>query len=115
MAGAVGQRVLINEAVEMLFECAGHFARTTGARAIPQALGSLSGKALDPLSQGRIGKVEGLGSGFNVMALDHGTDGLRPAKDPGLLGLFEHGLEGRQGMSGKLAFEGAYHFLLAGA
>jgi hypothetical protein len=50
------ERVLVHKPVEMLFQCAGHFARPTGARAIQQALCPLSGKALDPLSQGRIGK-----------------------------------------------------------
>jgi hypothetical protein len=51
--------VLINEVVEVLFECAGDFARATGARAIPQTLGSLIGKALHPFAQGRIRHMEG--------------------------------------------------------
>jgi hypothetical protein len=104
----MGQRVVIDEAVEMLFERTGHCARTTRAWAIEQSLRSLLGTALDPLSQGRIGKVEGLRDGRDVLARDHLTDGLRPAKDPGLLGLFEYGLSGRQGMSGKVAVEGAH-------
>jgi len=36
------------------------------------------------------------------------TDGLRPAKDPSLLGLLQDGLSGRQRMFGKVAFEGAH-------
>jgi hypothetical protein len=87
----MGKRIVIDEAVEMLFECTGHFARTTGAWAISHSLRSLMGKALDPLSQGRIGNVEGLGDGRDVLARDHLTDGLGPATDPGLLGLFEYG------------------------
>jgi hypothetical protein len=64
---------LINEAVEILFERTGiertgHFARTTGVWTIEQLLGSLTSKALDPLSQGRIGKVEGLENGLDAMA-----------------------------------------------
>jgi hypothetical protein len=86
------ERVLVHQTVEMLFQVAGHFTRATGAWAIEQTLYPLLGKALHPLSQGRIGKVEGRGGGVDVMALDHGTDGLRSAKDPGLLGLFEHRL-----------------------
>jgi hypothetical protein len=109
------ERVLIHQTVELLFQCAGHLARTTGARAIQQALGPLMGKALHPLSQGRIGEVEGCRDGIDVVPRSHRTDGLRPAKDPGLLRLFEHGLEGRQGMSGKVACEGAHRFLLEGA
>jgi hypothetical protein len=50
------------------------------------------GKALDPLSQSRMGKVEALGDGVDILACDDLTDGLRTAKDSGLLGLFEHGL-----------------------
>jgi hypothetical protein len=88
----MGQRVLINETVELLFERTGHFAWTTGAWAIQQSRRSFMGKALDPLSQGRIGKVEGLGDGLDVLARDHLTDGLSPAKDSGLLGLFEYRL-----------------------
>jgi hypothetical protein len=91
MDGAVLEWVLIDKAVEVLFECAGHFGRSTGARAIPQALGSLSGKTLHPLSQGGIGEVEGGRNGFDVVACNHLTDRLRTAKNPGLLGLFEHG------------------------
>jgi hypothetical protein len=74
----------------MLFKVTGHFAWATGAWTIEQALGPFLGKALHPLSQGRIGKMKSRGGGVDVMALDHGTDGLRAAKDPGLLGLFEH-------------------------
>jgi hypothetical protein len=54
------QGVLIDELVEVLFECAGHFWRSTGARAILQAWGSLLGIALHPFAQGGIGKMEGL-------------------------------------------------------
>lgn len=60
------------------------------------------------LSQGRIGKVEGLGDGLDVLARNRLTDGLSPAKDPALLGLFERSLSGRHGLSGKLAFEGVH-------
>ena len=88
----MGQRVLIDEAVELLFEFAGHFARTTGARAIQQTLRPFIGKTLYPLSQGGIGKVEGLGDDVHVVARNHRTDGLRTAKDPGLLKLFQHDL-----------------------
>jgi hypothetical protein len=76
----------------VLCECAGHFARSPGTRAIPQALGSLDGKTLHPLSQGGIGEVEGGRNGVDVVARNHLTDGLRTAKAPGLLGLFEHSL-----------------------
>lgn len=77
IAGAVGKRILVDEAVKMLFERPGHFAWTPRGRAIQQALGSLMGKALDPLAQRRIGKVEGLGDGGDVVAGDDLPNGLR--------------------------------------
>ena len=49
--------VLIDEAIEVLFQRAGDFGRSTGARAIHETLRALVGKAMDPLAQGRIGKV----------------------------------------------------------
>jgi hypothetical protein len=86
------QWVLIDETVEVLFEGAGHFWRAPGARAIPQALSSLIGKALHPFAQGGIGQMEGLGDALDVLARDHLTDGLGTAKDAGCLGLLEHGV-----------------------
>jgi hypothetical protein len=83
--------VLINEVVEVLFECAGDFAWATGARAISQTLGSLIGKALHPFAQGRIRHMEGGGDGGDVVTRDHRMDGLGTAKDTRLLGLLEHG------------------------
>ena len=50
------QGVLIDEAIEVLFQRAGDFGGATGARAIHQALRALVGKAMDPLAQGGIGK-----------------------------------------------------------
>jgi hypothetical protein len=90
--GTMLERVLIDEAVEVLFEGAGDFARPTGTGAIQQALGTLLGKALHPFAEGRIGKVEQHGDSIDVVARDDLTDGLRAAKDPGRLGLLEHGV-----------------------
>ena len=42
--------VLIDKVIEVLFEGAGHFGRSTGARAIQQPLGPLIGKALHPFA-----------------------------------------------------------------
>jgi hypothetical protein len=65
---------------------------------------------LHPLSQGGIGKVEVLGDGVDMVARDDLTDGLGAPKDAHRLGLFEYGLEGRHGMLGKVAFEGAHRW-----
>jgi hypothetical protein len=84
--------ILIHEAVEVLFECTGHFARAPGTRAIQQALWPLLRKALHPFSERGIGQVEGLGDGVDMVACHDLTDGLRTAKDAGLRGLFQDGL-----------------------
>jgi len=84
------QRVLIDEAVEVLFQDARDFTRSTSPGAIQQALGPLLGKALHPFAEGRIGKVEQRGDGLDVVARHDLTDRLRAAKDPGFLRLLEH-------------------------
>jgi hypothetical protein len=61
------------------------------ARAVQQALGPLLGKALPPCAESRIGNVEGRGDGGDAVACDDCTDGLGPAKSPGLLRLREPG------------------------
>jgi hypothetical protein len=81
--------VLLDETLKMLLKCRGHFGRSPWAWSIVQALGALCGKALHPFAQGRIGQVEGRGDGADVLTRDHRTDGLRPTKDPRLLGLLE--------------------------
>ena len=85
------QGVLIDEAIEVLFQRARDFGRATGARAIPQALGALLSKALYPFAEGRIRQVEGGGDGGDMVPRDHRMDGLGTTKDPRLLGLLEHG------------------------
>ena len=92
MERAMLEGVLIDEAIEVVFEFAGDFGRSAGARAIQQALGPFLGKALHPFAQGRIGQVEGGGDGGDVLARDHLTDGLSAAKDARLLGLLEQGI-----------------------
>lgn len=86
------QRVLINEAVEVLFQGARNFTRSTGTGAIPQALGALLSKALYPFAEGRIRQVEGGGDGGDMLTRDYRMDGLCTAKDTRLLGLLEHGV-----------------------
>jgi len=108
--GAVLKGIVIDKAVERLCEGAGHFAWPPGTRAIQQTLGPLLRKALHPFSESRIGQVEGLGDGVNMVACHDLTASLCPAEDPRLLGLLQYGLSGRQRMSGKVAFEGAHDF-----
>jgi hypothetical protein len=104
------ERVLIDEAVEVLCKCTRDFARSSRTWTIHEAGHALVGKALHPCAEGRVGKVEGRRDGVDMVASHDLPDGLRPAKDPSLLGLLQDGLSGRQRMLGKVAFEGAYCF-----
>ena len=101
---------LIDQAIAVLLQRARDFGRSTGARAIPQALGPLLRKALHPFSACGIGQVEGRGDGVDMVACHDLTNGLRPAKDASLLGLLQYSLSGRQRMLGKAAFERAHGF-----
>jgi hypothetical protein len=92
MEGAVLQGVLIDEAIEMVFQLAGDFGRSTGARAIHQTPGALVGKAMHPFPQGRIGKLERVGDGLEALAFDDVTYGLGTAEDTGFFGLFHEGI-----------------------
>jgi hypothetical protein len=92
MEGAVLQGVLINQAIEVLFQRARDLGRSPRARSIQQALGPLLRKALYPFSEGGIGHVEGRRDGVDMVACHNLTDSLRPAKNPSLLGLLQDGL-----------------------
>ena len=86
------QRVLIDEAIEVLFQVAGHFGRSTGAGTIEQALGALVGKAIDPFAEGGIGKGEGVRDGLQALAFDDLAHGLGTAEDAGFFGLLYEGV-----------------------
>jgi hypothetical protein len=90
MDRAVLQGVLIDEAIEVLFQLARHCGRSTGARVIHQTLRALVGKAVDPLPQGSIGKVQRVGDRLEALACDDVAHGLSTAEDPGLFRLFQH-------------------------
>lgn len=86
------KRVLIDEAVAGLCEFARDFARPSRTRTIHETGHALVGKALHPFAEGRVGKVEGRRDGGDTVANNDLPDGLRPAKDPSLLGLLQDGL-----------------------
>ena len=102
------QRVLIDEAIEMLFQCAGHFGRSTGAGTIEQALGALVSKAIDPLAEGRVGKREWSGDGLQARTFDDFTDRLSATEDPGLFRLFQHRIQRWEGVLGKVELKGPH-------
>jgi uncharacterized protein YggL (DUF469 family) len=88
------QGVLIDEAIEVHFEFTGHCGRSTGARAVDEALDPFIGKAMDPLAQGGIGKRECVGDRLQAGTFDDFTDCLGAPEDAGLFRLLQHGIQG---------------------
>ena len=76
------QGVLLDEALEVLFQCACDFGGSTRAGAIDEALGTLVGKTVHPLSQSGIGERERVGDRLQAVPFDHFPDGLGTAEDP---------------------------------
>jgi hypothetical protein len=99
---------LIDEPIEVLFQLAGELGRSTGARAIDQPPRALVRKAMAPLAQGGIGKVQRIGDGLEALAFDDLAHGLGTAKDTSLCGLFQESVSSGEGVIGKVQFEGAH-------
>jgi len=91
MAGPVLQRVLVDEAIEVVRQCTRHFWWSTGAGAISEALHPLVGKAMDPFAQRGIREMQRVGDGLEALPADDITDGLGAPEDTGLLCLFQEG------------------------
>jgi len=108
MAGAVLEGILVDEPIEVVRQLAGHFGWATGAGAIPQALNSLVGKAMDPLAQRGIGKVQRVGHRLEAVPVDDFAHGLSTAEDAGLLRLLEEDIQGGERLIGKVEFEGPH-------
>lgn len=86
------QGILLDEAIEVLFQSTAYCGRSTGARAVDEAWGTFMGKAMDPFAEGGIGKREGVGDRLQVSTFDDFTDRLGAAEDPGLFRLLQHGI-----------------------
>src|SRR5262249_21709993 len=110
MERTVLQGVLLAETLEGLFQLAGDLGGAPRARTIHPALGTMLGKALHPCADGGMSHMERLGDGVEMVAHHDLTDGLGTANDPRRFGLLQHGIEGRERMIGKVAFEGAPRF-----
>ena len=100
------QRVLINKAIEMLFQLTRHGGRSPGARALPHALRPLRRKARHPGAAGGMGQVARRGDGVDLVAGHALPDGVCPAQAPRLRGLLAQDIEGRQRLSRQVAVEG---------
>ena len=86
------QGILIDKTIEVLFQRACDFGWATRARAIHQALHPLVGKAVDPLTEGGIGKGERVRDGLQALAFHDVAHGLGTAEDTGLFGLLDEGI-----------------------
>jgi hypothetical protein len=86
------QGVLIDEAIEVLFQLARDFRRSSRARAIDQALDPLAGKTIDPLAESGIGKGEGVRDGLQTLPFHDVAHGLGTAKDARFFGLLYEGI-----------------------
>jgi hypothetical protein len=106
MDRAVLQGVLIDEAIEVLFQRARDFGRSTGARAIHQTRRALGSKAMDPRAEGGRGQLQRVGDGLQTLTFDDVTDRLSAPEDPGLFGLFHERVSGGQGVIGNVQCEG---------
>ena len=102
------ERVLVDEAIQVLFQGIRHFRRATRAGAIHQALDTLVREAMDPLAQGGIGKVQRVGHRLEALAFDDLAHRLSPTEDPGFLGLLEIGISGGEGFIRKVECEGPH-------
>jgi len=105
MTGAMLEGVLIDEAIEVLFQRAGHFGGATRAGAVHQALDPLVGEAMDPLAQSGIGKVQRVGHCLEAAPLDDVAHGLGTAKNARLLRLLQEALQGGKGIMRKVECE----------
>jgi hypothetical protein len=92
MDGTVLQRVLIDEALEVLFQLARDCGWSTRARAIHQTLGTLAGKAMHPFPQGRIRQLERVGDMLDALALDDVAYSLGTAEEAHFFGLFQEAI-----------------------
>jgi hypothetical protein len=85
------ERVVVDEAIEVVRQGIRHVRRATRAGAIHQALYPLVGKAMDPFTQRGIGTVERVRDGLQAVPFDDVAPSLSPPEDTGLLGLLHEG------------------------
>jgi hypothetical protein len=97
---------LIDQAIAMFCQRAGHCGGSTRARALAQPLRALARKAMDPLAQGGRGQRTRIGDGWQAGAFDDCTDRLGATEDAGFCGLLYEGVSRRQGIIGQVQLEG---------
>jgi hypothetical protein len=86
------QGVLIDEAIEVLFQRARDFRRSPRAWAINQAWDPLAGKTIDPLAESGIGKGEGVRDSLQTLPFHDIAHGLGTTEDSGFFRLLYEGI-----------------------
>ena len=86
------QRVLIDETIELLFQCAGHFGRVDRNVGDPPAPGCLGWQSDAPISAGQNTKLERVGDVLNALSFDDIAHSLGTAEDARVFGLFQEGI-----------------------
>ena len=86
------QGILIDEAIEVLFQRTRHFRWSPRAWAIDQALDPLAGKTIHPLAERGIGKGERVRDGLQTLPFHDVAHGLGTAEDTGFFGLLDEGV-----------------------
>src|SRR5512145_3296792 len=90
---------------EVPFQLACDCGGAPGAWAVDETLRTLMRKTIDPLAQGRIGKLERVGDGLQTLPLDDVAHSLGTAEDAGVFGVLYEGVSGRHGGGGKTQFQ----------
>jgi len=104
----MSQGFWFQEMIATGFDLIGNRARSTWAGSIEQPLGAFSGKAFEPFAEGGMSEVERVGGGFDGVSRDDLPHSLSAAKDARFLGLFHQGIQGGEGIRGKLAAKGRH-------
>ena len=87
MERTVLQGVVIDQAMEVLFQGARDFGRSPGARAVDEPPCPLVRKAVDPFTQGGIGKLQCVGDRLEPLPCHDGTNRLGTTECPGFFRL----------------------------
>ena len=87
MAGAVLERVLVDQVIEMVLQGLCHFRRSPRAGTVGEAVDPMVSEAMDPFAEGRIRKVECVRDRLEAVPCHNFTHGLGTPEHPRLLRL----------------------------
>jgi hypothetical protein len=82
------ERVVLDETIEVFFQCTGHFGRPTRAETIDEAWGPWGATRCPHFLRAAEVNASVSEDGLQAVPFDHLTDSLGTAEDPSLFGLF---------------------------